>query len=170
MSLSNSSRTLIESDLMCILEWRNRLEVRRNMFTQQQITPDEHLNWFRRVSEDGSRHQYIYEDDGERLGYFNFTILAGGTVADWGFYLSPEAPKGTGRRMGMSAVDIGFKELGLRKICGQVLDFNIQSKKMHESLGFLLEGQLVDQFYDGNMFHTVLLFGMLNCNFNKGNE
>ncbi len=161
------SRPLSLTDLKSILAWRNRKEVRRNMFTQREIGEKEHYEWFAQVSADPNRHPFIFEQGGSPVGFFNLSVLVGGNVADWGFYLSSDAPKGTGKKMGAEAIRIGFEVLGLRKVCGQVIEFNRRSRKMHEDLGFNVEGRLIDQFFDGNHFHTVVLYGLLNGNFDS---
>lgn len=154
-------RPMTEADLEAVLAWRNHPEVRRWMFSQQEIALDSHRQWFERARQDKARHLLVFELGGEPRGFVNIGVLAGGQVADWGFYASPDAPKGTGRLLGQSALRYAFETAALHKVCGQVLAFNERSLRFHQSLGFQLEGTLRDQHFDGTRHHDVMCFGLL---------
>ncbi|NQD81620.1 GNAT family N-acetyltransferase, partial [Pseudomonas sp. CrR14] len=79
----------------------------------------------------------------------------------WGFYLAPGAPRGTGQQLGEAALAFAFDSLGLHKVCGQALAFNERSIRFHEKLGFVQEGALREQHYDGATYHTIIHFGLL---------
>lgn len=129
-------RPMRRDDLDDVLRWRNAPEVRRAMLTQHEIAPEEHLRWFERVSANPACRLLIFEDSGERLGFVQFRDVAPGAVALWGFHASPDAPRGTGRRMGQAALAFAFGELRLSKVCGQALNANRASIRLHEALGF----------------------------------
>ncbi|SOB76688.1 UDP-4-amino-4,6-dideoxy-N-acetyl-beta-L-altrosamine N-acetyltransferase [Marinobacter sp. LV10R510-11A] len=154
-------RTMTEGDLEQVLEWRNHPEVRRYMYTTHEISLDEHRKWFAGASINPAIDLMIYEKDGEGLGFINFTRTRCPEVADWGFYLTPHAPKGTGRSLGNHALAIAFRTLGLHKVCGQALGFNERSIAFHKAQGFTKEGNLRDQHFDGKEFHDVACFGLL---------
>lgn len=154
-------RPMTTEDLERVLAWRNHPDIRRYMYTQHEIRLEEHRRWFEKASLDPSRRLLIFEQDGMPCGYVQFTGLASGGVADWGFYVSPEAGKGTGRALGNAALDHAFRELALHKVCGQALAFNERSIAFHLSLGFTREGVLRDQNFDGERYHDVVCFGLL---------
>jgi UDP-4-amino-4,6-dideoxy-N-acetyl-beta-L-altrosamine N-acetyltransferase len=154
-------RKMRESDLATVLTWRNHVDVRRFMVSQHEISMDEHTAWFERASKDPRRHLMIYETGNGPLGYVAIQLLDDGRVADWGFYIAPGAPKGTGAALGKAALDYGFRELGLHKVCGQVLGFNERSARFHQKLGFEQEGVLRDQHFDGAGYHSVICYGLL---------
>ena len=155
-------RNLLMADLPMALEWRNHPEVRRFMFTRHEITPEEHSRWFAAVSQDASRRLLIVEDQDGALGYVQFSQVAAGGVADWGFYVRPDAPRGSGRRLGAIALKHAFKELRLHKVCGQALHTNLASIRMHLALGFTQEGILRDQKLIEGTYHSLVCFGLLN--------
>ena len=152
---------MIDDDLEMVLGWRNHPEIRRYMFTHHEITIDEHRRWFMRNSLDASRRLLIFILNGEALGFVHFSGVAKGAIADWGFYAAPDAPKGTGRKLGGAALKYGFQAEGLHKICGQALDYNQPSIRFHQMLGFRQEGVLRDQHLDGATYHSVICFGLL---------
>jgi UDP-4-amino-4,6-dideoxy-N-acetyl-beta-L-altrosamine N-acetyltransferase len=154
-------RPMIHTDLAQVLTWRNHPEVRRYMCTQQEITMDEHQRWFERTLQDPRKRLLIFELSNEPLGFVNITEMEVGGIADWGFYAAPDAPKGSGRRLGRAALDHAFISLKLHKICGRALAYNERSIHFHKSLGFQQEGTLRDQHFDGERYHHVICFGLL---------
>lgn len=149
------------TDLQRVLGWRNHVDVRRYMYTQHEISAVEHKSWFERVTLDAGKSLLIFEINKQPLGFVNFSKRHAGAIADWGFYLAPEAPKGSGRLLGETALAYAFGELTLHKVCGEALGFNERSIRFHQNLGFVMEGNLRDQYFDGNCYHNVINFGLL---------
>lgn len=149
------------SDLACVRAWRNHPDVRRYMYTTHEISEPEHAAWFLRASKDPRMSLLIYERDQRPLGFVNLTRGRTVAVADWGFYIAPDAPRGTGRALGRKALLHAFSALELHKVCGQALGFNQRSMDFHRALGFSEEGRLRDQHFDGNQFWDVVCFGLL---------
>lgn len=160
-------RPMVASDLERVLGWRNHPEVRRYMYTQHEITLEEHSRWFERATQDRSRQLLIFEKEAVPLGFINIHQIATGGVADWGFYAAPDAPKGTGRQLGQAALQYAFKSAGLHKLCGQALGYNEKSIQFHLSLGFTQEGILRQQHFDGQHYHDVVCFGLLASEWQK---
>lgn len=160
-------RRMTELDLERVLEWRNHPEVRRYMYTQQVILLEEHERWFKTASCDDKRHLLIFEKIEEPLGFINIHEIKNGGIADWGFYLSPDAPKGTGQVLGRTALDYAFQSASVHKICGQALAFNQRSIAFHLKLGFEQEGILRHQHFDGQNYHDVVCFGLLVDDWHK---
>jgi len=154
-------RSLTTDDLAMILAWRNHPEVRAFMFTQHEIGWEEHRAWFMKASCDPSRRLLIVEEADEPLGYVQFTGVAEGGVADWGFYARPEAPKGSGQRLGTAALEEAFGVLGLHKVCGQAIAGNRPSIALHAKLGFIEEGILREQRCVNGAYHSLICFGLL---------
>lgn len=155
-------RPMAETDLALVLQWRNALQVRDFMLTQNEISPEEHVTWFASASKNPARMLLIFEVGGEPRGHMNFKIDLSDEIAEWGFYAAPSAPKGTGLAMGRKALEYGFSTLGMRKICGQVLDFNTASRKMHETLGFVCEGILREQKQISGVRRDLVCYGLLS--------
>lgn len=150
-----------KKDLEMVREWRNHPNIRQYMYSRHEISPTEHRTWFERSSKDRMQHLLIVEEDGDPVGFVNLTEIGFGGVVNWGFYAAPGAPIGTGRKLGITALHHAFDQLGFRKLCGQVLEFNMRSIAFHKTLGFREEGVLRDQFFDGEKYHAVICFGLL---------
>ena len=152
---------MTQIDLEKVFEWRNHQEVRRFMYTQGEISMDEHISWFERASVDPKRHLLIYQVGDQPLGFINIHEIAVGGIANWGFYAAPDSPRGTGSALGYAGLQHAFQTLSLHKICGQAIAFNARSIRFHMKLGFMKEGVLQQQHYDGEKYHDVWCFGLL---------
>jgi UDP-4-amino-4,6-dideoxy-N-acetyl-beta-L-altrosamine N-acetyltransferase len=150
------------TDLRLVLSWRNHPEVRRYMKTQHEITLHEHQHWFDSAVQDPQKHLLIFELDQRPMGFVNFNGVGQGGIVDWGFYAAPEAPKGSGRQLGVAAIDHAFVQLKLHKVCGQAFAYNQRSIRLHLSLGFQQEGIFRDHHFDGECYHNVSCFGLLS--------
>jgi UDP-4-amino-4,6-dideoxy-N-acetyl-beta-L-altrosamine N-acetyltransferase len=153
---------MADADVERVLAWRNHLEVRRYMYTQHEITLDEHQRWFERTRQDPRKHLLIFEADNQALGFVSFSELGSGGIADWGCYVAPDAPKGCGRELGRAALDHAFNDIKLHKVCAQALAYNERSIHFNQSLGFQQEGTLRDQYFGGERYHHVICFGLLS--------
>ena len=154
-------RSMEESDLDNVLRWRNHPSIRRSMLTQHEISLSEHTDWFKSIQSDVNKYPMIYEEDGVPLGYVNFNIIPESSSANWGFYSAPDSPKGTGTRLGLSALDYAFKKLNLDKVCGQALSSNKASVNFHLKLGFIKEGVLREQSKQGLKYQDIICYSFL---------
>ena len=154
-------RLMTNDDLHLVLSWRNHPEIRRYMFKNHEIKFSEHRRWFDQIEQNPNRKLLIYMSNGIPTGFIQFNQMSETPVADWGFYLAPEAPKGTGRLLGHAALNYAFKHLGLHKVSGQALANNKSSIRMHIALGFKQEGLLREQHYDEQTYHDVVCFGLM---------
>lgn len=168
--LEHRIRNMSAEDLEQVLHWRNHPEVRRYMYSTHEICFAEHQQWFHRVSTNPSVELLIYEREGQAVGYINLTRTRSEQVADWGFYIAPGAPKGSGRYLGRLALEHAFITLGLHKLCGQALRYNERSVNFHFSLGFTKEGHLREQHFDGKTYQDVICFGLLKKDWQASQE
>ncbi|HEY0596053.1 UDP-4-amino-4,6-dideoxy-N-acetyl-beta-L-altrosamine N-acetyltransferase [Sphingopyxis sp.] len=154
-------RPVGEEDLRELLSWRNHPDVRRFMFTSREIEWEEHCRWFTRCLAEPGRHLLIYEAGGVDLGFVNLSGVHAGGIAEWGFFLVPGAPRGSGMRLGAATLDHVFGERHAHKLCGQAIANNDRSIAFHQRLGFRQEGVLRDQHFDGANYLDVICFGLL---------
>ena len=128
-----------------LLAWRNLPEVAAFMYTDHQISEAEHARWFGLAMGDESRRYWIIELEGKPVGLANlYDISSLHKRAYWAFYLADQAVRGRGvgsttERFVMRHV---FVDLGLEKLCCEVLATNEGVVKMHERYGFHVDGVL----------------------------
>ncbi len=162
MAESMCLRDIQPAELELVRSWRNAEANRRMMFTRHVISPEEHQAWWERSQDSPRNRNLMFDVDGEGQGVVSFhQIDSVDKNAAWGFYTSPEAPKGTGGRMLFLALDYAFGELGLHKLCSEVLSSNARSLGLHEKLGFTREGVLREQHRYEEAYMDVHRLGIL---------
>ena len=112
-------RAMTTADLESILKLRNHAEIRRYMLTHHEISLKEHLSWFDRASQDPSLELLVFEINKICCGFVQFKETNYSGVVDWGFYVTPDAPKGTGRKLGLSAINHAFKKKTCTRFAGK---------------------------------------------------
>jgi UDP-2,4-diacetamido-2,4,6-trideoxy-beta-L-altropyranose hydrolase/UDP-4-amino-4,6-dideoxy-N-acetyl-beta-L-altrosamine N-acetyltransferase len=143
-------RPMQVQDLHTVLAWRNHPAIRQHMLTQHEISLEEHRAWFERSTQDPHKKCLIVEEENVALGYVYFSGVQIGATAEWGFYTAPDAPKGSGKKLGQASLDYAFNNLGLKKVAGHVLAANLGSIKFHQKLGFQSEDLLSTPQSSGN--------------------
>lgn len=63
-----------------------------------------------------------------------------------------------------------FDELNLHCLTANVIERNIDSKKLWEKLGFCQDGVLRDRIYKNGNYHNVIAFSLLKEEFNERNR
>ncbi|MDP3164622.1 MAG: UDP-4-amino-4,6-dideoxy-N-acetyl-beta-L-altrosamine N-acetyltransferase [Hydrogenophaga sp.] len=155
-------RNIKPEELELMLVWRNAPSVRNNMYTRHEISLPEHLAWWDHVKERSDQLYFMYERQGVPLGIVALNgIDSVNKNSSWAFYAAPEAPKGTGSRMGFLALEHAFYSLLLHKLCGEALSFNAASINFHQKLGFKVEGILREQHWLDGAFTDVYRMGLL---------
>lgn len=139
MSTECKIRSMTRDDLESVLQWRNHPDVRRFMLSQHEISMEEHTRWFERTSVDPDRRLLIVEDAAGPLGFVQFSGLLAPPPCEWGFYLVPGSPKGSGRQLGEAALEHAFRVMEVSGIRGEAFDFNSASVRFHQRLGFVQE-------------------------------
>ena len=162
MSSLGILRPIRDDELELMLSWRNLPEVRSKMYTKHEISLEEHLAWWERVSKGDRDLYFFYEQDGKPYGVVGFNAIDKvNNRAAWAFYAAPNAPKGTGSKMEFLALEYAFNELGLNKLCCEVLAFNEPVIKLHNKFGFVEEGVYRQHHWIDDHYEDIYLLGML---------
>jgi UDP-4-amino-4,6-dideoxy-N-acetyl-beta-L-altrosamine N-acetyltransferase len=151
-----------ESDLETLLRWRNHPDVRECMLSQHEITLAEHRAWFDRSVNEDTRALLVVQEDDQVIGCVVFSNVANAGTADWSFYVDPDSPAGTGRKVCVAALDFAFSELQIHKVAGQVLVCNEASIRTHLRLGFTQEGVLREHQLIDERHLDLVIFGLLS--------
>lgn len=136
---------LEERWLQEILTWRNEPRVRENMYSQHEISREEHAAWWANVSESNTEAYFVFEHAEKRLGVVSFNGISGrDRSSSWAFYSSAAAPRGTGSMMEFCALDMFFTGSDMRKLNCEVLEKNRPVLNLHRRFGFSVEGYFAD--------------------------
>ncbi|HCC66486.1 MAG TPA: hypothetical protein DEP59_05775, partial [Moraxella sp.] len=95
------------------------------------------------------------------------SLSANEKTASWGFYLSPNSPKGQGLgfALGVLAIARIFNTTAIGKITAQVLAYNTASLALHRKLGFSETGVLKQHFGVGEKVYDVVEFELKSQDF-----
>ena len=151
-------------DLNTILKWRNSKNIKSTMYTEHQITWEEHTKWYQKITSDPKEMVFVFYHKDRPLGVVNFSdINKLHSRCYWGFYIGEEsAPQGSGTIMGVLALNKIFKEIGLHKVCAEVIASNNRSYRYHQKLGFEPEGRLVDHVCKNDQYEEVIPMGLFS--------
>lgn len=164
-------RNIADNELELMRAWRNEPSVRANMYTQHEISPEEHLTWWAKTKDRPDQKYFMYETAGTPVGIASFNgIDANSANSAWAFYASPTAPKGTGSRMEFLMLDCAFNTLNLHKLHCEVLAFNTAVIKLHEKFGFKVEGVFREQHKVNDVFVDTYRLGILVSEWQKGRQ
>ena len=157
-----------EEHLSMVLEWRNKPEVRANMYTSHEIDFEEHREWFKSVSNDKSKRYFIFEVDSKPCGVIGIVdIDFDGKKASWAFYSGDTSVRGIGTLMEVAAIDYVFNELKLEKLYCEVLSFNDSVIKFHRKHGFQIEGVFLKHHFAKGEFHDVYRLALFKKQWEK---
>lgn len=143
--------------------WRNSPEVARYMYTDHAISPEEHERWFSSTLEDRRKRYWIVVHRGEDVGLAClYDIEPTHRRASWAFYLADPGRRGKalGGFVELAVLKYAFEQLGLHKLCCEVLASNRAVLALHERFGFRREGLLGDHVFKGERFHDVVCLGL----------
>lgn len=177
-------RPATDADTQLVWRWRNHRDVRQWMFGQEEIALADHETWFGRQLDNRNVHLRIFRVNGEPMGFINVTQSTvdnyqtlqpskasapkpNEKTASWGFYLSPDCPKGQGLgfALGVLAISQMFNTTDIGKITAQVFEYNTASLALHCKLGFTEIGVLKQHFGVGDKQFDVVAFELNSANF-----
>lgn len=159
-------RPIIEGDLRKVLEWRNSLRIRANMYTDHIISVEEHRAWLEGLKEREDVVYLVFELKDQPVGMVYFTEIDNKKDnAIFGFYLGEtDLPRGTGTIMGILGLGYAFRELGLRKLCSETFAFNQSAVNFLKRLGFSKEGRFKKHVLKNGKYEDVFSFAILREN------
>jgi len=157
-------RDMTPSDAEMLFGWRNQPDVSKYMYTDHEITRDEHEAWFARIQDDATRRYWILVVDGVDVGLVNLTdIDTVNSRCAWAFYIAQtdQRGRGVGAFAEFEVLKYVFETLRLNRLWCEVLAFNTSAQKMHRRFGFVHEGTLRRHVRKDGDYHDVEVFGML---------
>ncbi|WP_413173375.1 GNAT family N-acetyltransferase [Anabaena azotica] len=88
-------------------------------------------------------------------------------TADLGIYIgdSEYRGQGFGKEVIKLILNYGFMGINLHKICLKVLESNVNAIRCYQSIGFIQEGILRQQYWCNGKYENVILMGILNSEY-----
>ena len=156
-------RPLIPGDRDRLLAWRNQPEVARWMYSDHEISAQEHAGWFAGALADPRRRYWVIEADGRPVGLANlYDIALEHRRCAWAYYLADPSTRGQGIGAYVEywVIEHVFGELSLNKLWCEVLIGNEPVWKLHEGFGFVREALFRDHVVKNGAPSDVVGLGM----------
>ncbi len=139
-------RPILSEDLPKITVWINDPEISRYLKVQSPISPEDERKWFDSLANRAGKDvvfAIVLADSHELIGVMGLhRINFQHGTADTGSFIGRKDlwSQGYGTEAKMLVLEYAFKDLGLRKICSLVYDFNKRSARCLEKCGYVREG------------------------------
>lgn len=159
LDLTAANAVVIEK----VRQIRNEPGVRKNMYTDHQISVEEHAGWLASLSRsinDRAFFAVLYK--GEVIGGVGYSALSRQhRRADWAYYLSSGVKgSGLGSALEFKFLDYMFGQDLVFKLNCEVIDWNAAVVKLHKRFGFLEEGTRRAHVHRDGTSHDVVLLGI----------
>ncbi|MFQ5533277.1 MAG: UDP-4-amino-4,6-dideoxy-N-acetyl-beta-L-altrosamine N-acetyltransferase [Sphingomonadales bacterium] len=157
-------RDVTSGDRDMVRSWRNQPSVGRYMYSDHFISPGEHEGWFENAMADPARKYWIIVCDDEDVGLANvYGINEDHRRCYWAFYIAKSdlRGKGVGSFVEFFILRYVFEELGLNRLCCEVLANNPAVVEMHKRFGFHQEGIFRQHICKGEEWLDVVTLSML---------
>lgn len=148
--------------LIEILSWRNHPEIRKWMYTSEEITRENHLRYVKSLPDKNDCKYWFIKQDDVGIGVCSLTrINTTHRYSLGGLYAKPEgAPKGSGYRVLTELCNLAFHQLDLNLIRLEALESNLKAREFYERFGFHQEGILRDFVLRENQFESVVSYSL----------
>ena len=147
-----------------IRKWRNSREVSKYMYTNDSITEEQQLKWYRRIKDDQTKRYWLIKVDKKPIGVVNlYDIDTRNKRCYWAYYLADSSVrgKGVGKLIELNILSYIFDYLGFNKLCCEILNINEIVIKIHQKYGSKIEGNFRKHVYKDGKFHDIVCMGIL---------
>jgi len=155
---------LSAEELELVRRWRNHPEVRRWMYTDREITEEEHRRFVESLRSSEERLYFLVRGAERDLGVIYFTgISLRHRRAYMGIYADPcRRQPGTGKLLCNLAVGFAFGVMKLHTLKLEVVEDNERALRLYRRCGFEEEGRLREFVFRDGRYVDVVLMGILN--------
>lgn len=143
--------------------WRNKPFVKEKMYTQHNITKEEHHCFIEKLKADSNRGLFVFFLDEEPFGVYQYDKHPNGNYMTGGNYLIDQdfQDNGYGVIQIYFMMEIIFSVIGCNKNYGEILDTNKRMIAMDKRIGAKLEGILRQQVLVNGEYHDIHCYGIL---------
>jgi len=156
-----------KEDIPLVKNWINDEEISYNNGARLPVSIDEQTAWYEKTARDNTKKKLIIcTKEGEKTGMVSlFNIDHKNQNAEVGIYVSGEHQgKGYAKEALSLVINFSFNELNMHKIYATIAEFNRNSIKLFESLGFAYECRKKEDRFSNGRFYDILLYTL----FRKG--
>lgn len=150
-----------------VRRWRNHDAVKKQMFSEHEISPEEHSQFIAGLSTDNKNFYWLVKGgEGEYPGviYLNRIDLTNRN-AFLGIYANQDRkPSGAGSLLMDCLKSIAFGRWKLHTLKLEVLETNVRALDFYAKSGFAEEGRLREFVFREGRWHDVIIMGIVNGN------
>jgi len=176
--VANMTKTLLREITKCteeqkkaVRDIRNQDSVRKSMYTEHEISLDEHLAWVECLRSDKRQIVFVVLVDEVVSGVVSVNAIDRLHLkSDWAFYLDANVRGGLGAALEFGLIDFVFEKLGLEKLNCEVIEVNEAVVKLHKKFGFVEEGFRRENIIKSENRIGVFFLGLTKSDWNKDKE
>jgi UDP-4-amino-4,6-dideoxy-N-acetyl-beta-L-altrosamine N-acetyltransferase len=155
---------LAREDLETVRNWRNSPEVSKYMYTDAQITPEQQLAWFERISQDETKRYWLLRYGDRPIGLVNIAdIDHHNKRCNWGFYFGVSDLRGLGlaSKVEFNVLRYVFDHLKLNKLYCELFEWNTNVIALHSKFGFRREGFFREHIMKDGKLQNIVCMGVI---------
>ena len=122
---------LTQDEKEMILEWRNHPNVKKWMYSSEDISLENHLNFIESLKTSSDKIYFLAKENNTYIGVIDFTNINVETC-EFGLYQNTEL-KGYGKRLLESIIEYSFIMLKVKKLLAEVFSENEKAIKLYEN-------------------------------------
>jgi len=127
---------LTSNEKEMVLAWRNHPNIKRWMYTQEDISLENHLNFIKSLENNNEKLYFLVKKEDEYIGVIDFTDLHNSHIY-FGLYANPMTKVlGVGRILEQISIDYAFDVLKVNGLQLEVFADNIQVRNLHKKFNF----------------------------------
>ena len=158
-----------ERDLPLKVKWFNDPEINKTLVLQEELELSKTISWFTKAKSDQTRIDFTIEDiSGKPIGVAGFREIDKSEFSACIYIVIGEKEywgKGIMYEAELLLVDYGFKHLGLSRIWGNVLEYNVASYITMKKIGFHRDEVLHQKYVKDNNFIDIYRLSILKNEF-----
>ena len=134
IKLMNFTELTLEQKEM-VLIWRNSSEIRKWMYSQEEIELNDHLNFIESLKSRKDKLYFLVKKEDEFIGVIDFTQLVEKTSVHMGIYSNPNI-KGNGKILLNKIIDYSFNDLKVKRVFSEVFAENDKAHNLYKKFNF----------------------------------
>jgi len=137
---------LTYDEKLMVLEWRNHPDVKKWMYTTENIEKEAHLKFIVSLKNNKNKLYFVVKQKDKYLGVIDFTELNSQNIY-FGLYANPDIKMvGVGRILEKISIDYAFDVLKKERLELEVFRSNRQVINLHKKFNFMeIETKIVNE-------------------------
>lgn len=162
--MSYCLRKVTDEDHQWLVDLHNDPQVLMNLTNPNEISLETHIQWWNSIKQNFKEERLIFYVDDVKAGFAKFYNIDGSNrncILGADLHHSFRG-KGLAKHMWSLMLDRCFQFYHLNRVSLTTAEYNIIAQKVYASLGFKIEGRLVQSLFRNGVFHDQICMYMLH--------